>query len=101
MCKIGLLAEYDDSYQFKAYYNKDNKCKQYAYSYDTEQQIKEYCKNSNINKYQIINITIVNKFAVDKILNIAEEALADDKEESLIRLLFIFNVNFPTHFAII
>ena len=67
MCNIGLLAEYDDSYQFKAYYGKDNKCKQYAYSYNTEQQIKEYCKDNNINKYQITNITIVNIFAVKDI----------------------------------
>lgn len=50
MCNIGLLAEYDDSYQFKAYYGKDNKCKQYVYNYDTEQQVKEYCKDNNINK---------------------------------------------------
>ena len=54
-------------YQFKAYYGKDNRCKQYVYNYDIEQQIKEYCKDNNINKYQIINITIVNKFADDKI----------------------------------
>ena len=67
MCNIGLLAEYDDSYQFKAYYGKDNKCKQYAYNYDTEQQIKEYCKDNNINKYQITNITIVDIFAVKDI----------------------------------
>lgn len=54
----------------------------YVYNYDTEQQVKEYCKDNNINKYQITNITIVEKFAVDKILNIAEEAIADDEEES-------------------
>ena len=67
MCNIGLLAKYDDSYQFNAYYNKDNKCKQYVYNYNAEQQIKEYCKDNNINKYQITNITIVNIFEVKDI----------------------------------
>ena len=67
MCNIGLLAEYDNRYQFNAYYNKDNKSKQYAYNYETEQRIKEYCSNNNINKYRIINTTIVNIFAVKNI----------------------------------
>lgn len=67
MCNIGLLAEYDASYQFNAYYQKDNKCKQYAYNYETEQSIKQYCKDNNINKYRIINTTIVNIFAVEDI----------------------------------
>lgn len=67
MCRIGLLAKYDDSYQFNAFYNKDNKCKQYVYNYNTEQQIKEYCSNNNINKYQITNTTIVDIFAVKDI----------------------------------
>ena len=65
MIQIGLLAEYDEHYQFNAYYNKDNKAKQYIYSYDTEISIKEYCKLHNINKYQIKNnniISIVKKF---------------------------------------
>lgn len=67
MINIGLLAEYDTSYQYNAYYSKDNKSKLYAYSYETEQQIKEYCNNNNIIKYQIINTTIVNIFAVEDI----------------------------------
>lgn len=67
MINAGLLAEYDESYQFNAYYNKDNRSKQYAYKYETEQQIKEYCKINNINKYQIINTTIVKTFAVKDI----------------------------------
>lgn len=67
MISIGLLAEYDESYQFNAYYERDNKCKQYAYSYETEQSIKEYCKDNNINKYQILNTTIVDTFAIKDI----------------------------------
>jgi len=67
MISIGLLADYDSSYQFNAYYQKDNKCKQYAYNYETEQSIKQYCKDNNINKYRIINTTIVNIFAVEDI----------------------------------
>jgi len=54
--------------------NQDNKCKQYAYSYETEQSIKQYCKDNNINKYRIINTTIVKTFAVD-VETLAEEAL--------------------------
>ena len=67
MISIGLLAEYDSSYQFNAYYQKDNKCKQYAYNYETEQSIKQYCTDNNINKYRIINTTIVKTFAVEDI----------------------------------
>lgn len=67
MINAGLLAEYDESYQFNAYYNKDNRSKLYAYKYETEQQIKEYCKTNNINKYQIINTTIVKTFVVKDI----------------------------------
>lgn len=55
MKQIGLLADYDSSYQFNAYYDKDNKCKEYCYSYDNECKIKEYCNINNINKYKIIN----------------------------------------------
>lgn len=64
MIQIGLLAEYDEQYQYNAYYSKDNKAKQYVYSYNTETSIKEYCKLHNINKYQIKNnnISIVKKF---------------------------------------
>lgn len=67
MISIGLLAEYDDTYQFNAFYGKDNKSKQYAYSYDAEQLITQYCIDNNINKYKISNITIVNIFAVEDI----------------------------------
>lgn len=63
MIQIGLLAEYDEHYQFNSYHN--NKAKQYIYSYNTETSIKEYCKLHNINKYQIKNnnnISLVKKF---------------------------------------
>lgn len=63
MIKIGLLAEYDEDYQFNAFYNKDNKCKSYVYCKETEDLVKEYCITNNINKYQIKNkYTIENKF---------------------------------------
>lgn len=52
----GLIADYDDKYQFNGYYERNNKCKTYVYSYDTETKIKEYCINNNINKYQIRNV---------------------------------------------
>ena len=55
MKKIGLLADYDETYQFNAYYDKDNRCKTYCYSFDNEVRIKEYCNINNINKYKIIN----------------------------------------------
>lgn len=62
---IGLLADYDTTYQFNAFYGKDNKCKSYVYNKETEDKIKEYCILNNINKYQIKNNrynTIVKKF---------------------------------------
>lgn len=65
MITIGLLAEYDEEYQFNGYYSHNNKCKKYVYSYDTEVLIKQYCIDNNINKYQIKNnniYTIVKKF---------------------------------------
>lgn len=65
MIQIGLLAEYNEIYQFNGYYGRNNKCKAYVYSYDTEILIKQYCKDNNINKYQIKNssiTTIVKKF---------------------------------------
>lgn len=55
-----------------------------------EQYVNKYIDNNNINRNnnnnKIINnnnnnITIVEKFADDKILGLAEEALADDEEE--------------------
>ena len=55
MKQIGLLADYNTSWQFNAYYDKDNKCKEYCYNYDNECKLKEYCKINNINKYTIIN----------------------------------------------
>lgn len=74
MIKIGLLAEYDATYQFNAYYDKDNKCKMYAYSYDAEQSIKSYCQINNINKYIINNsiTTIVQNFVDIKSFDLNE-----------------------------
>lgn len=54
-----------------------------------EQYVNKYIDNNNINRNnnnnKIINnnnnITIVEKFADDKTLSLAEEALADDEEE--------------------
>ena len=92
MIQIGLLAEYNEHYQFNAYYNKDNKAKQYIYSYDTETLIKEYCKLHNINKYQIKNnnISIVKKFK--------EDVLTFDKSEVRFssKVAFLKPENFST-----
>ena len=60
LISIGLLAEYDENYQFCAYYDSDNHSKSYVYSYETEQQIKQYCKTNNINMYNIKNYVINN-----------------------------------------
>lgn len=65
MKMIGLLADYDETYQFNGFYNKLNKSKSYVYNKDTEDKIKEYCIINNINKYKIKNNrynTIVKKF---------------------------------------
>ena len=60
MITIGLIGNYDESYQFNAYYDKSNKCKLYVYSYDTENKIKEYCKENKINIYKIRNKREIN-----------------------------------------
>lgn len=69
MKTIGLLADYDETYQFNGFYNGLNRCKSYVYSKDTEDKIKEYCANNNINKYQIKNFrrdTISKRFETVK-----------------------------------
>ena len=71
---IGLLAEYDETYQFNAYYSKDNKCKRYVYSYDTEISIIEYCNRNNINKYKIKNNIYNNSI---KLQNVDVDSLVD------------------------
>jgi hypothetical protein len=53
--EIGLLAEYDENYQFNAFYSKNNRVKEYVYSYEAECKVKEYCSNNNINKYKVRN----------------------------------------------
>lgn len=55
LIKIGLIAEYDETYRFNAFDERKNKSKSYVYSYDTESKIKEYCEINNINKYVIKN----------------------------------------------
>ena len=43
MIKIGLLAEYDESYQFNAWRPYWNHSKRYAYSYQAEKKFKDWC----------------------------------------------------------
>jgi hypothetical protein len=65
MKEIGLIGEYNTKYQFNGYYERNNYCKEYVYSKDNEDKIKEYCKKNNINKYERKNNiydTIVNNF---------------------------------------
>ena len=62
---IGLLADYDETYQFKGFYDNLNRCKSYVYNKEAEDKIKEYCIINNINMYQIKNNkyhTIAEKF---------------------------------------
>lgn len=54
MIQIGLLAEYDESYQYNS---KNNYSKQYCYSYHTELKVLEYCKQNGIEKSEHINGT--------------------------------------------
>lgn len=50
MIEIGLLAEYDENYEFRHVKDKSkNYSKRYCYNYATEVKIKEYCKENNIN----------------------------------------------------
>lgn len=62
MKNIGLLADYDNTYQFNGFYERLNRSKSYVYCKEVEDKIKEYCIINNINKYQIKNRTIVKKF---------------------------------------
>ena len=85
MIEIGLLAEYDETYQFNAYYSNDNKSKKYVYSFYTENKIKEYCITNNINKYKIRNYNNTNNS--DKIQNIDNFDIASVKFSSKLNLL--------------
>ena len=69
MVNLGLISVEDDTYQFNAYYSKQNHSKRYAYHYQNEVLIKKYCEQNNINKYKpnknYNNNTIVKSFSID------------------------------------
>ena len=69
MVNLGLISVIDDTYQFNAYYTKQNHSKRYAYHYQNEVLIKKYCEQNNINKYKpnknYNNNTIVKSFSID------------------------------------
>ena len=85
MITIGLLAEYDEKYQFNAFYAKNNKCKSYIYSYSTECKIKEYCINNNINKYQIRNYNIYNSYKLQPIDNFDKASVRFNSKLSFLK----------------
>lgn len=92
MIFIGLLGEYDESYQFNAYYQKDNRIKQYIYSYNTEELIKEYCIQNSINKYVIKNYTIHN--------NSAHIQTIDNFDKSSVRFSSKLNLLKPDNWSV-
>lgn len=55
MIEIGLLSPENEVYQFGAYYEKDNKSKSYRYYKENEDQLKEYCKERNIQMFVVKN----------------------------------------------
>lgn len=55
MIEIGLLSPENDTYQFGAYYEKDNKSKSYRYYKENEDRLKEYCKERNIQMFVVKN----------------------------------------------
>ena len=70
MINIGLLAEYDSSYRFNAFDKTKNRSKSYCYKYETEELIKDYCVNNQINKYKItLNKKYNNKDNIDTIVD--------------------------------
>lgn len=81
MKNIGLLADYDSTYQFNGFYKRLNKSKAYVYCKEVEDKIKEYCIMNKINKYLLKNNnnTIVKKFT-DDIDTLVSLALEDDSE---------------------
>ena len=82
---IGLLAEYDETYQFNAYYSKDNKCKRYVYSYDTEIHIIEYCNKNNINKYKIKNNIYNNSIKLQNLDSFDKTAVVFSSKLNLLK----------------
>ena len=85
MIDIGLLAEYDETYQFNAYYDNDNRIKQYVYSYNTEQYIKQYCNNNNINKYKIRNYNNNNSIHIQTIENFDKKSVKFSSKLNLLK----------------
>lgn len=55
MIEIGLISVESDSYQFGAYYEKDNKSKLYRYYKENEDKVKEYCKKHGIEMFIVKN----------------------------------------------
>lgn len=82
---IGLLAEYDEMYQYNGFYDKLNHSKCYIYSYETETKIKEYCISNNINKYQIRNININNSIKLQSIENFDKSAVRFSSKLNLLK----------------
>lgn len=82
---IGLLAEYDETYQFNGFYDKLNHSKCYVYSYDTETKIKKYCITNNINKYQIRNINNNNSIKLQSIENFDKSAVRFSSKLNLLK----------------
>ena len=55
MIEIGLISLESDKFQFGAYYEKDNKSKSYRYYKENEDNLKDYCKEHNIQMFVIKN----------------------------------------------
>ena len=69
MIEIGLIGVENNTYQFGAYYEKDNKSKSYYYYKENEDKVKAYCVAKGIEMYIVQN----KVYAMDGLQNVHRE----------------------------
>ena len=60
MLEIGLISVYDGTYRFGVPYEGGNYGKIYAYYYESEEKVIQYCRENNISKFQVANVEDVD-----------------------------------------
>lgn len=91
MINIGLLEVENEYYQFNANHDRYNQSKQYKYYYDNERKIIEYCKENRIEKKIMKN----NKY----IHTVVEKFKMDDIDNDQVRFSSKLNLRKPTGFS--
>ena len=91
MIKIGLLELENDHYQYNAMREEYNQSKQYRYFYDNERKIIEYCKENNIEKWIKKNNTYIH--------SVVEKFEIKDLDSDLVRFSSKLNLKKPIGFS--